>query len=63
MKMVKIETSFDADSGIIEQNMYATMQGYREILCRQIVNTKEAEIRQALIEMGWTPPEEPDNGG
>jgi len=28
------------------------------VLTREIINTKEDRIKQALIELGWTPPDE-----
>ena len=28
------------------------------LLTREIINTKEDRVKQALIELGWTPPKE-----
>lgn len=28
----------------------------REQIAREVMNTKDAQVREALIRMGWTPP-------
>ncbi len=30
----------------------------REIIAREVMNTKDQQIREALIKMGWTPPKD-----
>ena len=56
-KQIRSVTSWNAD-GIITQHM----EGFDDCvtkMSRWIINTREAGVRKALIEMGWTPP--PDN--
>lgn len=33
-----------------------------ELIAREVMNTKDTQVREALIRMGWTPPENPTNG-
>lgn len=30
----------------------------REVISREVMNIKDAQVREALIRMGWTPPPE-----
>ena len=36
----------------------ATNKDTVTVMMREIINTKEDRIKQALIELGWTPPKE-----
>jgi len=49
-------------SGLIEQDTIFSDNGVRERLTRQIIDTQEQQVREALITLGWTPPEEKTNG-
>jgi hypothetical protein len=42
------------DDGIITH----TLRNQAEVLARWVADTRDADIRAKLIELGWTPPEE-----
>lgn len=46
-----IDTCFNEDGVITQQ-----VRNHSQELWRLIINTKEAQIRDALIALGWTPP-------
>jgi hypothetical protein len=58
MSEIKVVTNFNAD--IIEQ--YIDSDIYEKygaaFLAREIINLRERGVREALIELGWTPPKE-----
>ena len=58
---MKVETRV-FPSGLIEQDTIFSDNGVRERLTRQIIDTQEQQVREALIVLGWTPPEEKTNG-
>ena len=45
-------------SGLIEQTVDWGMGDLHRQLVRQVMDTKESQIREALIALGWTPPSE-----
>lgn len=57
----RVDTNFDTTNGEItqlhgfEQDLLSDV---RQKLHVDIIKTKDAQVRQALINMGWTPPEE-----
>ena len=51
----RITTTPFAD-GMIEQEEFSEWTDLRESIVRQILDTKEQQIRQSLIALGWTPP-------
>jgi hypothetical protein len=53
----KVETRPYAE-GIIEQEVVAETDGIRQTIWRGIMNTRDRHIREALIQLGWTPPPE-----
>ena len=53
-----VETAICED-GLISQDTIYVANGIREQIMQQVINTKDAQIRQALIDLGWTPPDEP----
>lgn len=48
-RKINITTSYGSD--VIEQTL-----DIRGEIYRRVVNTQDAQIREALIKMGWTPP-------
>jgi len=42
--------------GTIEQTVFADVDGIRERIRTEVINTKEAQVRECLIKLGWTPP-------
>ena len=44
------------EEGKIEQTIEMVSCGMRETILRTVVDTQEAGIRKALIDLGWTPP-------
>jgi len=53
-----VKTTPDLFTGRIEQKVFSEFQGVRETLWREILDTKEQHVREALIRLGWTPPPE-----
>lgn len=43
-------------NGDIEQEVVRKIGDVHEIILRQIMRTQDAQIRGALIKLGWTPP-------
>jgi len=58
---IKINTFTKDDLIIQEEYMEDHATSYRSEITRRIMNTREDQVREALIELGWTPPEEKDN--
>jgi len=42
--------------GKIERRLYATNLGVRTVVMTTILDTRDEQIKQALIALGWTPP-------
>ena len=63
MTGTRIETSITGDLIVQEvtgpEHDWRTMA--RERISYDVMNTKDAQVREALIKMGWTPPN-PTNG-
>lgn len=55
---IKIETNVSKDGLILQEISRESYQGTIEIIIKQIFDTKEEQIKQALIKLGWTPPKE-----
>lgn len=65
-RMVKTLGEFRADfarrllrqerDGKVEQEMFSIRDGVREKILRQVLDTQEQQIKEALITLGWTPP-------
>ena len=57
---VKVETKFDLKTGLIEQTTEHHGPDYdndiRQESLRRVLDTQNQQIRQALIDLGWTPP-------
>ena len=57
---VRVETKFDLKTGFIEQvtEPYGPDHNsdLRKDVVRRVLDTQDQQIRQALIELGWTPP-------
>lgn len=52
---LKIETSYTVDGRIIQETC-ATDMSPEKIIDRRVIDTREKQIRDALIALGWTPP-------
>ncbi len=50
--------STEIDGEIITQISKITEDGTVFNLTKAIVNTKEQQMREALVKLGWTPPDE-----
>jgi hypothetical protein len=53
----EVSTSY-SPSGQIEQTVDLVFDGVRETIMRQVMNTKEQQVKDALIALGWTPPKD-----
>ena len=53
----KIDTKV-MPSGAIHQEVTHKFEDMTRTITKQIVDTQDAQIRDALIELGWTPPDE-----
>lgn len=42
----------------VMQDIYSEFDGVRERMFSSVIDTREAQIRAALIKLGWTPPTE-----
>ena len=51
----EVETLVKDDT--ILQAVYSDFEGVRERLFSEILDLREAATREALIKLGWTPPE------
>jgi hypothetical protein len=52
----KVTTSLDEEAGVIVQDTIQ-MQGDEVVNhIQHVINTQDDQVRQALIELGWTPP-------
>ena len=51
-----LKTSCDNDR--IIQELYSKQEGVEQRLTQWICDTREKAVRDALIELGWTPPKE-----
>jgi len=46
------------DTYSVHDGLYDTLQKKRELMYREYLNLKEEATIQALIKLGWTPPDE-----
>ena len=53
---LEIVTTPSAD-GKIYQETFSIENDIRRVLVKQVSDTKEQQFREALIKLGWTPPE------
>lgn len=44
------------EDGKITQELYSVTPDLREQVIRRVMDTQEQQIREALIALGWTPP-------
>jgi hypothetical protein len=56
-KKLLVESEVFTD-GTIEQTVFAEMEGIRERIRTEVINTKESQVRDCLIKLGWIPPAE-----
>lgn len=62
MNNIRIETSVHGDlivQEVSDQSMRWFADERRRLIARDVINTKDAQVREALIRMGWTPPDKP----
>jgi hypothetical protein len=55
---IKINTFTKEDLIIQEEYMEDQACSYRSEITRRIIDTREAQVREVLIKLGWTPPSE-----
>ena len=46
------------ESGLITQELHQKTEDQTEILCRWVVDTRDEELKKALVMLGWSPPKE-----
>lgn len=54
---MQVFTSIDLDNETIFQEVLHIHKQNREVLSRELMNLKDAQIRDALLKLGWTPPD------
>jgi hypothetical protein len=52
---LRVETQVQPDERIV-QTVSTITDGVREQVLREVINTREAAVRRALVALGWTPP-------
>jgi hypothetical protein len=59
---VEVKAKFNSDAGHLELETYTTgIADARDFLSRHVVELQDKAVRNALIEMGWTPPGEEED--
>lgn len=58
---MRIENGYEivtkhSNDGLIVQELYSVSCGVREQIQRNVMNTCEQQVRDALIALGWKPP-------
>ena len=51
----EVTTKIIADDKILLE-IHSTLNGIRDDVMRRVMDTQEQQIRDALIQLGWTPP-------
>lgn len=44
------------DDGLINQHTFSDIDDIRKHICTEVIRTKDAQVRECLIKLGWTPP-------
>lgn len=52
----QINTTIFKDEGVINQEVQLLTEWCIEQIARDVINTRDLSVRQALIRLGWTPP-------
>jgi len=52
---IKINTTFTPEGLIVQEEIHH-LQGLHDEINRQVIDTRDAQVRSALIALGWTPP-------
>jgi len=52
---ITVETEVYTD-GLIKQHTYSDIDNVRKRICTEIIQTKDVQVRECLIKLGWTPP-------
>lgn len=52
---IKVETECCGD--IIQQTVTTEMRHFKNQVSRYLINTKDSQVREVLIKLGWTPPQ------
>lgn len=50
-----VKTTIDHEKGEILQELYSEMNNIVNVTQRQLFDTKEKELYEALVKLGWTP--------
>lgn len=59
MEHISFKVTTEVDEDNIEQIvLMKDLQGNYEQVCRHIYQVKEKQLKDALIQLGWTPPKE-----
>ncbi len=58
MKAAIHVTTTPMTNGDLIQKVETDFNGQRELIFQQVIQTQEKQIRDGLIALGWTPPEE-----
>lgn len=53
---IHVKTSWSPDGTIATQVVDERDNGIRMNIAMQVINTRDAQVRDALIKLGWTPP-------
>lgn len=54
---IRIQTSITVDEHIVQEVFDSEWRkDPTRLILRQVIDTKEAQIREALVRLGWTPP-------
>jgi len=55
---IKIDTHVWGDGKIVQEvSMAGVNESYMDTIMRSVMDTKEQQVKDALIKLGWTPPE------
>lgn len=57
MNTIHVEVKTHKKQEMLEIETISTIDDMRKVLMRDVVHLKEDAIREALIRMGWTPPQ------
>ena len=57
----EVTTTPCTDGQIVQEVDFVT-EGIRDRVMRQVIDTREKQVRDALIALGWTPPPAMRNG-
>jgi hypothetical protein len=53
-----LKTETDKDVGLIRQELISEFNGLTTMFSKWIIKTRDEGVRKALVDLGWTPPNE-----